>query len=147
MPEGVDILLVEDNPTDIELTLHAFKKYNIANTIHVARDGLEAVEYIFGSGQLKAIQELPKVILLDLKLPKLDGIAVLRRIRGDNRTKAIPVVVLTSSREERDIAETYELGINSYIVKPVDFAKFTEVIRELGYYWLFLNQQPVKKAA
>lgn len=147
MAEGVDILLIEDNPTDIELTRHAFKKYNIANTIHVARDGLEAVEYIFGSGQLKAIQELPKVILLDLKLPKLDGIAVLRRIRGDNRTKAIPVVVLTSSREERDIAETYELGINSYIVKPVDFAKFTEVIRELGYYWLFLNQPPVKKAA
>lgn len=147
MAEGVDILLVEDNPTDIELTLHAFKKYNIANTIHVARDGLEAVEYIFGSGQLKAVQELPKVILLDLKLPKLDGIAVLRRIRGDNRTKAIPVVVLTSSREERDITETYDLGINSYIVKPVDFAKFTEVIRELGYYWLFLNQPPVKKAA
>lgn len=148
MKESVDILLVEDNPTDVELALHAFKKYNIANSILVARDGLEALEYLFGLGQYKErnVADLPKVVLLDLKLPKVDGLEVLRRLRSDQRTRMVPVVVLTSSHEEKDVAQSYNLGINSYIVKPVDFGKFTEVVRELGFYWLFLNQPPVKRA-
>lgn len=141
----VDILLVEDNPTDVELTLHTLKKHNLSNSILVARDGIEALDYIFGTGIFHGRGTVghPKVILLDLKLPKLDGVEVLRRIRSDERTKSIPVVVLTSSREEKDIAETYNLGINSYIVKPLDFTQFAEAVRQLGFYWLLLNQPPV----
>ena len=141
---GVDILLVEDNANDEMLALHAFKRHNIVNEIHVARDGAEALEYIFCTGAYEDRRiENPKVILLDLKLPKIDGIEVLRRIRSDPRTRFIPVVILTSSNEERDIVEAYTLGVNSYIVKPVDFEQFNEVARHLGFYWLLLNCQPM----
>ena len=140
---GVEILLVEDNPNDEMLALHAFKKQNIANKVHVVRDGAEALEYIFCTGAYADRRiENPKVILLDLKLPLVDGIEVLRQIRSDPRTRLIPVVMLTSSSEERDIVETYQLGVNSYIVKPVDFEQFSEVAKHLGYYWLLLNRQP-----
>jgi two-component system response regulator len=141
----VEILLVEDNPNDVELTLHALEANNLANRIHVVRDGAEALEYIFGTGQYqgRSIQDDPKVVLLDLKLPKIDGLEVLRRIRADDRTRVIPVVILTSSREERDIVESYKLGVNSYIVKPVDFGQFTEAVRQVGLYWVLLNQPPV----
>ena len=140
----VEILLVEDNPNDVELALHALKKNNIANRIEVVRDGAEALEFIFATGAYasRSIEHAPKVILLDLKLPKVDGLEVLRQIKADPRTRAIPVVVLTSSREERDIVESYNLGVNSYIVKPVDFEQFTEAVRTLGLYWLLLNQPP-----
>jgi two-component system response regulator len=145
MEDGpVQILLVEDNPNDVELALHALKKSGIANNIHVARDGAEALDFLFGTGEYaqRGMNNDPKVILLDLKLPKVDGLEVLQKIRSDPRTKTIPVVVLTSSREERDIAESYNLGVNSYIVKPVDFEQFTEAVRQLGLYWLLLNQPP-----
>ena len=140
----VEILLVEDNPNDVELALHALKKNNIANRIEVVRDGAEALEFIFATGAYaqRSIGNGPKVILLDLKLPKVDGLEVLRQIKSDPRTRAIPVVVLTSSREDRDIVESYNLGVNSYIVKPVDFEQFTEAVRTLGLYWLLLNQPP-----
>jgi two-component system response regulator len=142
MTDEVQILLVEDNPNDVKLALHAFKKHNLANQVHVARDGAEALDFIFCTGAYahRQIQNGPKVILLDLKLPLVDGIEVLRRIKADPRTQTIPVVVLTSSREERDIVESYRLGVNSYIVKPVDFDQFTESVRQLGFYWLLLNQ-------
>ncbi|MCZ6451277.1 MAG: response regulator, partial [Deltaproteobacteria bacterium] len=122
---AVEILLVEDNPNDVELTLHAIRKNHISNRIHVVRDGAEALEFIFCTGAYaeRKIQETPKMILLDLKLPKVDGLEVLQRIKADPRTRATPVVVLTSSREERDVVESYRLGVNSYIVKPVDFKK------------------------
>ncbi len=141
---AVEILLVEDNPHDVELTLRALKKYNLANKVHVAKDGAEALDYIFASGIYaeRNIHDHPKVILLDLKLPKVDGREVLRRIRADERTKRIPVVVLTSSQEERDIVDSYKLGVNSYIVKPVNFDKFLETVEELGLYWLLLNKPP-----
>jgi len=141
---SIEILLVEDNSNDVELTLHALKKNNLTNRIHVVRDGAEALEYIFGSGAYagRDVNHAPKVILLDLKLPKVDGKEVLRRIKADERTRSIPVVVLTSSREERDIVESYRLGVNSYITKPVDFEQFTEAVRQLGLYWLLLNQPP-----
>lgn len=141
----VEILLVEDNPNDVELTLHTLKRYNLANRIHVVRDGAEALEFIFCSGAYaqRDIGHGPKVILLDLKLPLVDGLEVLQRIKGDPRTRMIPVVVLTSSREERDIVESYRLGVNSYITKPVDFEQFTEAVRTLGMYWVLLNQPPV----
>ncbi len=141
-PNEVEILLVEDNPNDVELTLRALKKHNLANKVHVVRDGAEALEFIFAEGDYtgRDIDHNPRVILLDLKLPKVDGLEVLRKIKSEERTKVIPVVVLTSSREERDIVESYKLGVNSYIVKPVDFDKFVQAISEVGFYWLLLNQ-------
>jgi two-component system response regulator len=144
LENSIEILLVEDNPSDVELALYALRKNKLSNHIHVVRDGAEALEYLFGSGDEAGhdINHAPKVILLDLKLPKVDGLEVLRRIKSDERTRLIPVVVLTSSREERDIVETYRLGVNSYITKPVDFEQFTEAVRQLGLYWLLLNQSP-----
>lgn len=141
----VEILLVEDNPNDVELALHALAKHHLANRIQVVRDGAEALEFVFCTGAYaqRAIENGPKMILLDLKLPKVDGLEVLRHIKADPRTRTIPVVVLTSSREEPDIAESYRLGVNSYIVKPVNFEQFTEAVRQLGLYWLLLNQPPV----
>ncbi len=140
----IEILLVEDNPDDVELTLHAFRKNNLTNSVHVARDGEEALDFIFARGPYagRAKAERPKVILLDLKLPKVDGLEVLRQVKSDPETKVLPVVVLTTSREERDVVESYRLGVNSYIRKPVDFEQFTEAVRQLGLYWLLLNQPP-----
>lgn len=144
MTNLIEILYVEDNPSDVELTMHAFKKNHLANNILIARDGEEALEMIFGKDQEKTadLVHYPRVILLDLKLPKVDGLEVLKKLKEDDRTKMIPVVVLTSSREERDIVDSYRLGVNSYIVKPVDFEKFVEAVRTLGMYWLLLNQWP-----
>ncbi len=140
----IEILLVEDNMNDAELSLYALKKFKIANHIHHARDGAEALEYLFGQGDghPARLQHPPRLILLDLKLPKVDGIEVLRQLKSHENTKSIPVVVLTSSREERDILETYQYGVNSYIVKPIDFEQFTEAVRDVGLYWLLLNQVP-----
>ena len=140
----VEILLAEDNPNDVQLALHAFKQHHLANRIHVVRDGAEALDFLFCQGAYAQRQLAggPKVVLLDLKLPLVDGIEVLRRVKADPRTQMIPVVVLTSSREERDVVETYRLGVNSYIVKPVDFDQFTEAMKQLDYYWLLLNQPP-----
>jgi two-component system response regulator len=142
--EPVAILLVEDNPDDVELALRALKENNLANHIEVVRDGAEALDFIFGTGAYsgRRVENTPKVILLDLKLPKVDGLEVLRRIKGDPRTQVTPVIMLTSSREERDIVESYQLGVNSYITKPVDFEQFVEAVRHLGFYWLLLNQPP-----
>ena len=141
---GVDILMVEDNPDDERLTLRAFAKNKLTNRIHVVRDGQEALDYVFCTGKYanRKITDRPHVILLDIKLPLIDGIEVLRRIKADERTRTIPVVMLTSSREERDLVETYRLGVNSYIVKPVDFEQFTESARSLGMYWLLMNRPP-----
>ena len=140
----VEILLVEDNPQDLTLTLRALKKANLANHIHVARDGEEALQFIFCEGPHagRKVENGPKVILLDLKLPKVDGKEVLARIKSDPRTKMIPVVVLTSSKEQSDLVESYKLGVNSYIVKPVNFEGFAAAVQELGMYWLLLNQPP-----
>jgi len=141
----VEILLVEDNPSDVQLTLHALERNNLANQIHVVRDGVEALDFLFSSGPYAdRSQRNPRVVLLDLKLPRIDGLEVLRRMREEQRTRTIPVVVLTSSREERDIVESYKLGVNSYIVKPVDFEQFAEAVRQLGFYWALLNQPPSK---
>jgi len=138
------ILLVEDNPDDELLAIRALKKNNISNEVVVARDGVEALDYLFGTGAHagRDMSVMPQIILLDLKLPKIDGLEVLRRLRSDERTKLLPVVVLTSSREEQDLTESYSLGANSYIRKPVNFAQFTEAIRQLGLYWLVLNESP-----
>ena len=140
----VEILLVEDNPNDVEFTLRALKKHNLANKVEVLTDGAKALEFIFATGAYadRKIENSPKVVLLDLKLPNVDGLEVLRRIKSDKRTKVIPVVVLTSSREERDVVESYKLGVNSYIVKPVDFDKFVQSMSDLGLYSLLLNQPP-----
>jgi CheY-like chemotaxis protein len=140
----VELLLVEDNPQDLELALLALGEANFANHIHVARDGAEALEFIFCEGPyaMRRITDTPSVILLDLKLPKIDGLEVLKRIKSDPRTKRIPVVVLTSSKEQSDVIESYELGVSSYIVKPVNFEQFVAAVRELGLYWLLLNQPP-----
>jgi len=135
--EEIDILLVEDNPNDAELTLRALRKTDIGARLAIARDGAEALEYLLSD------RKLPKVVFLDLKLPKIDGMEVLRRIRADERTHSIPVVVLTSSQEERDITECYRLGVNSYVVKPVEFDKFYKAVGELGLYWLVLNKSPL----
>ena len=143
-PNPIELLLVEDNPQDLELSLRALRKANLANRIHVARDGAEALDFIFCEGPhgARQIANGPKVILLDLKLPKVDGLEVLKRVKGDARTKVIPVVVLTSSQEQSDVVESYGLGVNSYIVKPVNFERFAEAVRDLGLYWLLLNQPP-----
>ncbi len=141
----IEILLVEDNANDEMLALHAFKKHTLANKVHVVRDGAEALEFIFCTGAYAERHfENPHVILLDKKLPLVDGMDVLRQIRADERTKLIPVVMLTSSAEERDIIESYQLGVNSYIVKPVNFEQFSETARQLGYYWLLINKQPAE---
>jgi len=144
----VEILLVEDNPHDIELTLRAFRKHNLTTRIHVVRDGAEALDYVFCSGAYASRKkdDGPKVILLDLKLPKVDGLEVLRRIKADPTTSMIPVVVMTSSREERDLIESYRLGVNSYIVKPVDFQQFSDAVQQVGLYWVLLNQPPAAPA-
>ncbi len=146
--ENIEILLVEDNPNDEELTLYALRKNNITNHIQVVRDGAEALEYLFCTGHYanRQINDPPKVVLLDLKLPKVDGLEVLERIKADARTRIIPVVVLTSSQEERDIVESYQLGVNSYIVKPVDFEQFVDAVRQMGLYWMLLNQTPLHKS-
>lgn len=146
MPDSTDteILLVEDNPTDLELALRIFKKHRIANRIEVARDGEQALDFLFGEGvhASRGTIQIPKVILLDLKLPKIGGIEVLRRIKNDPRTRTIPIVVLTSSREEKDLLESYQLGVNSYIVKPVDFDQFSDCLKQIGMYWLLSNAPP-----
>jgi two-component system response regulator len=141
---SVDILMVEDNANDEALTLHELAKYHLTNRIQVVRDGQEALEYIFCTGRYatRDITQQPHVILLDIKLPYVDGLEILRRIKQDPRTRTIPVVMLTSSREERDLIESYRLGVNSYIVKPVDFDQFKESARSLGMYWLLLNRPP-----
>lgn len=137
-----NILLVEDNPDDAELTLRAFRKNNIYNVIHVARDGAAAIDWLFGSDHTPPTPVLPAVVLLDLKLPKIDGLGVLRRIRADERTRLLPVVILTSSTEEVDIVNGYRLGANSYVRKPVDFGEFLKATQQLGLYWLVLNEAP-----
>jgi two-component system, response regulator len=138
------ILLVEDNPDDEALTLRALKKNNITNTVIVAHDGVEAVEYLFGTGMYEGRDptDLPEIVLLDLKLPRLDGFEVLTQLRADPRTKLLPVIILTSSKEQQDIVHGYGLGANSYVRKPVDFDQFVEAVRQLGLYWLVLNEKP-----
>ena len=140
----VEILLVEDNPNDAELALRSLKKHNLANKILWVKDGAEALEFVFSTGAYsgRTIANVPKVVLLDLKLPKVDGLEVLRRIKSDEKMKVIPVVVLTSSHEEQDRVNSYKLGVNSYIVKPVEFEKFVSAIEKLGLYWLLLNKPP-----
>ena len=141
----VQILLVEDTPQDLELTLRALRKTNLINRIEIARDGAEAIDFIFCEGPHagRKLEDGPQLILLDLKLPKIDGLEVLQRIKGDARTKHIPVVVLTSSKEMNDVVESYQLGVNSYIVKPVNFEGFAAAVQELGMYWMLLNHQPM----
>jgi len=142
--DDTEILLVEDNPNDVELTLRALQKQNLASKVFVVKDGAEALEFIFATGAFarRKMEHQPKVVLLDLKLPKVDGIEVLKRIKADERTRFTPVVVLTSSQEERDVVATYNLGVNSYIVKPVEFSNFVHAVSELGIYWGLLNKVP-----
>lgn len=139
-----NILLVEDNPDDEDLTLRALEQNRIKNAVVVARDGAEALDYLFGTGKYagRDTNLLPQVVLLDLKLPKIDGLEVLRRLRADNRTKLLPVVILTSSNEEQDKLKGYSLGANSYVRKPVDFVQFTDAVKQLGLFWLLLNERP-----
>jgi two-component system response regulator len=138
------ILLVEDNPDDVKLTMRALKKANVLNEVVVAQDGAEALEYLFGTGKYagRDLNEKPQVVLLDLKMPKVDGLEVLQRIRADERTRLLPVVILTTSSEDKDRVSSYKLGANSYVRKPVDFNQFTEAVRQLGLYWLLLNEGP-----
>ena len=145
----IEILLVEDNQEDVELTLHALRKEKLANSIHVARDGEEALEFLFCTGRHadRTCEDLPKLVLLDLKLPKIDGMEVLKRLKSDPRTRALPVVILTSSKEERDLFQGYGNGANSYIQKPVDFDQFRDIIKKAGFYWLLINQSPVSVSA
>jgi two-component system, response regulator len=143
--EHVEILLVEDNPADAELAMRALRKRNLANNLVWVRDGAEALDFVFRKGQYQArVNGAPKLILLDLKLPKVDGIEVLRKLKVDAEAKSIPVVMLTSSHEERDIVESYELGVNSYIVKPVDFEQFVDVVSQVGLYWSVVNKVPAR---
>jgi CheY-like chemotaxis protein len=144
MNSAIEILLVEDNADDVELTLRALTKHNLANKIHVVRDGEEALDFLFcrGAFSSRSFDDQPKVVLLDLKLPRVDGLEVLRAVKSDPRTKTVPVVVMTSSGQQRDMVESYQLGVNSYIQKPINFGEFQEVIRQLGYYWLAVNQPP-----
>jgi two-component system response regulator len=147
MEGNKSILLVEDNPDDVELTLRAFRKNKIVNEIVVANDGVEALDYLFGTGRYQGrdLNDMPALILLDLKLPRIDGLEVLQRIRGDARTRLLPVVILTSSKEEQDIVRGYSLGTNSYVRKPIDFQQFTEAVGLLGLYWLLINESPPAK--
>jgi CheY-like chemotaxis protein len=140
----VEILIVEDSQDDLDMTLRALGKANLANRIQIARDGAEALEFIFcqGAHANRKVENGPRLILLDLKLPKIDGLEVLRRVKGDPRTKIIPVVVLTSSKEQKDVIESYKLGVNSYIVKPVELEGFIAAVQELGMYWMLLNEPP-----
>lgn len=140
--EKIEIVLVEDNPNDVELTLHALKKNNLGNRVKVLRDGEEALDYLFRHCNLLERTQCPFMILLDLKLPKISGLEVLEKIRSDARTKMIPVIVLTSSEEEKDRIGSYKLGVNSYIVKPVEFDNFAKVVSEVGFYWVLLNKPP-----
>ncbi len=144
-PNVVELLIVEDNPQDLELALRALRQAKLANHVQVARDGAEALEFLFCEGVFasRRVAAAPKVVLLDLKLPKVDGLEVLKRLKGDPRTRTIPVVVVTSSKEQRDVIESYQLGVNSYIVKPVNFERFSAAVRDLGLYWLLLNQPPL----
>ena len=144
--DAVEILLVEDNPSDLEVALRALKEHKLSNNVQVARDGEEALDFLFCQGPYagRRLDQLPRVILLDLKLPLIDGLEVLRQIRGDARTRNVPVVVLTSSTEERDVVESYALGVNSYITKPVDFDQFRDAMHMIGMYWLMLNRPPAK---
>ena len=145
MQGEVDILLVEDNPDDLELTLHALRREDLANNIFTVRDGEEAVEFLFCTGRFaeRSFNQHPRLVLLDLKLPKVSGLEVLKRVKQDPRTRSIPVVVLTSSREERDLVESYSLGANSYIQKPVDFDQFRQMVKSAGLYWMVINQYPL----
>lgn len=140
--ENLQILLVEDNPKDVKLTLHALHQENLANTIHVARDGEEALDFLFCRGEFahRSFEHPPRVVLLDLKLPKVDGLEVLRAVKSDPRTQPIPVVVLTASREEKDVVDSYKLGVNGYIQKPVEFEAFRQTIKQLGLFWLVVNE-------
>lgn len=140
----IEILLVEDNPDDLDMTLRGLRKANLANRIQIARDGEEALDFIFCRGPHagRKIENAPKVVLLDLKLPKVDGMEVLKRVKSDVRTKTIPIIMLTSSKEQKDVLESYNLGVNSYIVKPVNFERFAAAVQQLGMYWLLLNQPP-----
>ena len=146
--EEVEILLVEDNPEDVELTLYALREQNLANDIQVVRDGEEALDFIFCRGPYsqRSFESPPRVVLLDLKLSKVDGLEVLRQAKSDPRTKAIPIVILTASREEKDMVNGYRLGVNGYIQKPVDFDKFRETVKQLGLYWLVVNEPPPASA-
>jgi len=141
----VEILLIEDNPNDAEIAIRALKKNNLANRLVLIKEGDEAINFIFARDKYKGMKNRPKIILLDLKLPKISGLDVLKRIKENSLTKIIPVVMLTSSKEEKDMIESYQLGANSYLVKPVNFEKFTESIKEIGLYWLLLNQLPASK--
>jgi len=147
--QPVEILLVEDNAHDLELTLRALRKVKLENHIEVARDGAEALDFIFGEGRWhgRSVNEPPKLILLDLKLPKVDGLEVLQKIKADARTRSIPVVILTSSQEQHDVLGSYQLGVNSYIVKPVNVERFFAAVAQLGLYWLLLNQAPAAEDA
>ena len=146
MIQDETILLVEDNPDDVELTLRAFRKNNIANNIVVARDGVEALDYCFGRGAYadRNTADTPRLILLDLKMPRMDGLRALEYLRTDKRTKLTPVVILTSSREDQDLVSSYKSGANSYVRKPVDFSEFLEAVRQIGLYWLLINESPGK---
>ena len=148
MAQEVEILLVDDNASDVELTVRALRAHKLANSIHVAEDGQQALDFVFCRGAFshRSFATPPKVIFLDLKMPKVDGIDVLRAIRGDERTRMIPVVILTSSKEQRDIVEGYKLGVNAYIQKPVDFDEFRRVIEQMGMFWLVVNQPPPREA-
>lgn len=141
--EAVEILLVEDNPADAELTLHALQKSKLANKVHLARDGEEALDFLFCRGRFSArrFDDAPRMVLLDLKLPKVNGLQVLQELKNDARTRAIPVIVLTTSKEERDLMSSYKLGVNSYIQKPVNFSDFQDVVKQLGMYWLLVNSE------